>query len=55
MTSRKYPLIFREPLPPTEGGYPGFNPRTEKVTTLSGRTHFQTDMVIQYDVACDDA
>jgi len=48
MTNQRYPLIFREPLPPTEGGYPGFNPRTEKVM-LSDRVHFPT-MIIDYDV-----
>jgi uncharacterized protein len=34
-------LVFTSPIPPEEGGYPGFNPRTEK-------TH---GMVIEYDVA----
>jgi uncharacterized protein len=40
MTGRESTMVFREPVPITEGGYPGFNPRTEKVNGL----------VIHYDV-----
>ena len=34
-------LIFTAPVPPEQGGYPGFNPRTEKAR----------GMIIEYDVA----
>ncbi len=34
-------LIFTAAVPPEQGGYPGFNPRTEKAR----------GMVIEYDVA----
>ena len=41
MSDQKFEMAFREPVPPKEGGYPGFNPRTEKAE----------GMIIQYDVA----
>jgi hypothetical protein len=31
MASQKFTMIFREPVPLREGGYPGFNPQTEKL------------------------
>jgi uncharacterized protein len=40
-SKRKVETIFRKPVPPGEGGYPGFNPRTERVK----------GMVIERDVA----
>ncbi len=30
MGSRNFEMIFREPVPPRDGGYPGFTPRTER-------------------------
>ena len=30
MASQKFTMVFREHVPLSEGGYPGFNPRTEK-------------------------
>ncbi|MFC2056996.1 CocE/NonD family hydrolase [Chloroflexota bacterium] len=30
MANQKFEMVFRESLPVTEGGYPGFNPRTER-------------------------
>ncbi len=41
MASRKVELIFRETVPPSEGGYPGFEPRREKAM----------GMIIDRDVA----
>jgi predicted acyl esterase len=41
MHSRNFEMLFREPVPPGEGGYPGFNPRTEKAK----------GMIIERDVA----
>lgn len=41
MPEHKFEMIFREPTPPAERGYPGSNPRTEKVK----------GMIIDYDVA----
>lgn len=39
MNDQAFTLAFRNPIPPAEGGYPGFNPRTEK----------DMGMVIEYD------
>ena len=41
MSDQKFTMVFRDPVPPTEGGYPGFNPRTEKAK----------GMIIEYDAA----
>jgi predicted acyl esterase len=41
MSDQKFKMVFRDPVPPAEGGYPGFNPRTEKVK----------GMMIEYDAA----
>jgi predicted acyl esterase len=41
MASQKFTMVFREPVPLSEGGYPGFNPRTEKTK----------GMIIERDVA----
>jgi len=41
MHRQNFEMLFREPVPPVEGGYPGFNPRTE---TGKG-------MIIERDVA----
>jgi predicted acyl esterase len=41
MSNGKFEMVFRAPTPPDRGGYPGFNPRTEKVG----------GMIIDYDVA----
>lgn len=41
MTSQKFAMVFREPLPPAKGGYPGYNPRSEKPNGL----------ICEYDVA----
>lgn len=49
MSSKKYPLVYTKPLPLSEGEYPGFKPRTEKVK-LGLRAYFPT-MEIDYDVA----
>lgn len=51
MDRQKNSLIFRDPQPPGEGGYPGFYPRTEKATTLNGRAYSQISMIIEYDAA----
>jgi predicted acyl esterase len=39
MPEQKFTMIFKKPVPPSEGGYPGFNPRTEK----------DKGMIIEYD------
>jgi uncharacterized protein len=39
MPRDKYEMVFRAPTSPAQGGYPGFNPRTEKAA----------GMIIQYD------
>ena len=41
MTLQPYELVFKKAVPPAEGGYPGLNPRTERVQ----------GMIIDYDVA----
>jgi predicted acyl esterase len=41
MPEEKFTMIFKKPVPPSEGGYPGFNPRTAKAR----------GMVIEYDSA----
>jgi len=41
MPEQKFTMIFKKPVPPSEGGYPGFKPRTEKAR----------GMVIEYDAA----
>jgi predicted acyl esterase len=41
MPEQKFTMIFKKPMPPSGGGYPGFNPRTEKAR----------GMVIEYDAA----
>jgi predicted acyl esterase len=41
MTNFSYAMIWREPIPPVQGGYPGFNPRTLK----------DKGIVIEYDRA----
>ena len=41
MPEQKFTMIFKKPVPPSEGGYPGFNPRTEKAR----------GMVIEYDTS----
>jgi predicted acyl esterase len=41
MAHRPYEIVFKEAVPPAEGGYPGLNPRTEKTE----------GMIIEYDVA----
>ncbi|MCX6010337.1 MAG: CocE/NonD family hydrolase [Chloroflexi bacterium] len=41
MASQKFEMVFTKGVPPAEGGYPGFNPRTEKADR----------MIIEYDVA----
>ncbi len=41
MPEQKFTMIFKKPMPPSGGGYPGFNPRTEKARR----------MVIEYDAA----
>jgi predicted acyl esterase len=41
MTSQKFEISFWKGVPPTEGGYPGFNPRTEKAEGI----------ICEYDVA----
>ena len=41
MPGQKFEMIFSEPSPPAERGYPGFKPRTEKIQ----------GMIIQYDIA----
>ncbi|MBI4596268.1 MAG: hypothetical protein HY730_07840 [Candidatus Tectomicrobia bacterium] len=41
MNSQKFAIVFREPLPPAKGRYPGYNPRTEKSNGL----------ICKYDVA----
>ena len=41
MTSQKFEMIFWKGVPPAEGGYPGFNPRTEKAKGI----------ICEYDVA----
>ena len=40
MPGKEFEMVFRKPAPPSKGGYPGFNPRTEKVE----------GMIIDYDV-----
>ena len=34
MQGKKVEMMFRKPVPPVEGGYPGFNPRIEKTKGL---------------------
>jgi hypothetical protein len=34
MHSQDPKIIFREPVPLSEGGYPGFNPRTERAKRM---------------------
>jgi predicted acyl esterase len=41
MPEQEFTMIFKKPVPPSGGGYPGFNPRTEKAR----------GMVIEYDAA----
>ncbi len=41
MSDQKFKMVFRNPVPLAEGGYPGFNPRTEKAK----------GMMIEYDAA----
>ncbi len=41
MANQEFTTAFMEPIPPAEGGYPGFNPRTEKAQ----------GMIIEYDVS----
>ena len=41
MPAPKFTMIFKKPVPPSEGGYPGFNHRTEKAR----------GMIIEYDTA----
>ena len=35
MQGKKVEMMFRKPVPPVEGGYPGFNPRIEKTKGMS--------------------
>jgi predicted acyl esterase len=41
MTNQKFEMIFWKGVPPAEGGYPGYNPRTEKAKGI----------ICEYDVA----
>jgi predicted acyl esterase len=41
MARQPYEMVFKEAVPPAEGGYPGLNPRTET----------EEGMIIEYDVA----
>ena len=41
MARQPYEMVFKEAVPPAEGGYPGLNPRTERTE----------GMIIEYDVA----
>jgi predicted acyl esterase len=41
MARQRYEMVFKKAVPPSEGGYPGLNPRTET----------EEGMIIEYDVA----
>jgi predicted acyl esterase len=41
MASQKFEIVFRDPVPLAKGGYPGFNPRTERTNGI----------ISEYDVA----